>query len=289
MRHLLLAPVALLLAAAPAAAEFRSDRITVTVEGQGPDVVLIPGLTSSPRIWKGTAAAIPGYRYHFVQVQGFAGTAPGGNLAGGVVAPVAEEIARYLREAKLARPAVIGHSMGGTLGMLVAARHPELVGKLMVVDMVPFMGQFFGGPNATPESLKPVVEAMSARTASLSDEDKAKERAAMLATMVKSDTERAGPIEDATKSDSRVVNQAYTELVLLDLRPELAKIKAPTTVAYVNPGTMPVTDAQMDGFYKAAYANLAGAKLVRVPDSFHFIMLDQPQRFQADVKAFLQQ
>lgn len=290
MRHMFLAAaVAFGAVAAPAAAEFKSDRITVTSEGTGPDVILIPGLTSSPRIWKPTAAALPGYRYHFVQVRGFAGTAAGGNAEGAVVHPVADEIARYISEAKLTRPAVIGHSMGGTLGMMIAAHHPDLVGKLMVVDMVPFMGQFFGGPDATPEKLKPFVDQMRARAASLSDADKEKERAAMIATMVKTASERAGPMEDSVTSDAKVVGEAYRELVLLDLRPDLARIKAPTTIVYVKPDMIPITEAQMDLFYKAAYANLAGAMLIRIPDAWHFIMLDQPARFQQEVKAFLGQ
>ena len=38
---------------------------------------------------------------------------------------------------------------------------------------------------------------------------------------------------------------------------------------------------------KAAYAPLNGVKLVRVPDSAHFIMFDNPAFFQAQMKAFL--
>src|SRR3546814_2115520 len=102
-----------------------SSRISVVVQGSGPDVVLIPGLTASRDMWQGTVAAMPGYRYHLVQVAGFAGTPAGGNASGKVVAPVAAEIARYIDEANLRTPALIGHSMGGTLAMMIAARHPR--------------------------------------------------------------------------------------------------------------------------------------------------------------------
>ena len=37
-----------------AMADSTSDRITVTVRGQGPDVVLIPGLASSSAVWDAT-------------------------------------------------------------------------------------------------------------------------------------------------------------------------------------------------------------------------------------------
>ena len=43
----------------------------------------------------------------------------------------------------------------------------------------------------------------------------------------------------------------------------------------------------VDGWYKAAYAGLKGVRLVRVDDSFHFIMVDQPGKFEAQADAFL--
>ena len=73
-RTLILAAVALALAGAPAAAQrFEPTRFSVEVRGQGPDVILIPGLTAGREVWRATAAAVPGYRYHLIQVAGFAG------------------------------------------------------------------------------------------------------------------------------------------------------------------------------------------------------------------------
>jgi pimeloyl-ACP methyl ester carboxylesterase len=56
---------------------FESGRISVVTTGSGPDVVLIPGLATSRDVWRGTIAAVPGYRYHLIQIEGFAGTPPG--------------------------------------------------------------------------------------------------------------------------------------------------------------------------------------------------------------------
>ena len=39
----------------PAATGFRSDRIVVEARGQGPDVILIPGLASTGEVWRRTA------------------------------------------------------------------------------------------------------------------------------------------------------------------------------------------------------------------------------------------
>lgn len=291
MRHLLaaLAPVAMLacIAAPAAAAPFASDRISVTVSGSGPDVILVPGLTSSPRIWTDLTAALPGYRYHLVQVRGFAGTPAGGNQSGEVVARVADEVARYAADQKLTAPALIGHSMGGTIGMMVAARHPGRIGRLMVVDMVPFMGTFIGGPAATVESIRPMAQQITAQMAKAPPEQRRQNAVMTLATMIKTEAARPGPIEDSEKSDPAVVASAYAELMLTDLRPELARIAVPTTVLYVKPPQLPITDQQMASFYETQFAGISGVKLVQVPDSYHFIMLDQPQRFREDVKAFL--
>jgi pimeloyl-ACP methyl ester carboxylesterase len=285
----LLLAAAVLVAAHPALAAFKSDRISVTTEGYGPDVVLIHGLASSPRVWKGVVGAVPGYRYHLVQIAGMSGAPAGGNTQGAVVAPVAEEIARYIGEEKLEAPALIGHSMGGTIGLMVAARHPQRVSKLMVVDMVPFMGAMFGGPTATADSVRPIADAMRARSAKATPEERDRERKATLTSMIKNPSERAGPIEDSLSSDPNAVGNAFAELIVTDLRPELSAIKAPTTILYVTPQGAPFTDAQMDGFYTASYASLAGVKLERVPNSAHFIMLDAPDAFAGRVKAFLEQ
>src|SRR5688572_33472954 len=106
-------------ASAAAARPFAPTRFSVQVAGSGPDVILIPGLAGSREVWRGTAAGVPGYRYHFVQVAGFAGAPARGNAKGQVVRPLAEEIARYIAANRLDRPALVGHSMGGSVAMMV--------------------------------------------------------------------------------------------------------------------------------------------------------------------------
>ena len=268
-------------------APFESTRITVRTEGSGPDVVLIPGLNSSPRAWASTVAALPGYRYHLVQVSGFAGQPVGGNKEGDVAAPVAEEIARYIKEAGLKQPAVIGHSMGGTMGMMLAARHPKVLSRLMVVDMYPYLGTFFAGPGAPPEKVEAVANATMAGIRNATPEQRSANTAATIAGMVNTESMRAGAIADSAASDPDVSSRAYRELIVTNLIPELSKITKPVTVLYVQPKSVPIPAEQFDYVYKTAYAPVKSLTLKRIPDSDHFIMWDQPQRFQSEVKAFL--
>ena len=266
---------------------FTSSRIAVTAKGSGPDVILVPGMTSSPSAWRGIEEALPGYRFHFVQVKGFAGTPAEANADGVVIAPVADEIARYVREQGLAKPAVVGHSMGGTVGLMIAARHGDAISKLMVVDQLAFLGAIYGPPGTTSESVRPTADKLRDNMANAPKEEFEKRVETMTTAMVRSDVQRPLVLADAKASDRRTVANAFHELIVTDLRPELGGVPVPVTVLYVNPAGVPLTDEQIDAVYKAGYAGLKDVKLVSIPDSAHFIMSDNPERFQAELKSFL--
>jgi pimeloyl-ACP methyl ester carboxylesterase len=271
-------------------ADFASDRLHVRIDGEagGRDIILIPGLSSSPEVWDGTVAHLgAGWRVHRIHIQGFAGAPVEGNGTGPVAAPVAEEIARYITENHLDHPIVVGHSMGGTIGMMLAARHPDLVGKLMVVDMVPFMGAMFGAPGATAESVAATADMVGNGMASASPADYQARAAASVTGMINTESKRAGPLNDTATSDQQVAAHSMRELIATDLRPELSKIAAPTEVLYAKFNDARMTPEITDGIYRASFANLPGAKLQRVDDSAHFIMLDQPEAFYSALDAFV--
>jgi pimeloyl-ACP methyl ester carboxylesterase len=226
-------------------------------------------------MWKGLVAAVPGYRYHLVQVAGFAGAPAGGNASGEVVGPVAEEIARYIEESGLRAPALIGHSMGGTLAMMIAIRHPADVGRLMVVDMLPQPAGLLG---ATAEGIRPLADALSNVLTSMPGGRR------LLDSLIGGFGGGGG----AAGSDSGVVARATHELALVDLRPELPRIRAPMTVVFaVPPAGGGIDPASVVRDFRAAYATAPTARLVPVANSGHMIMYDQPARFREAVRAFL--
>ena len=275
-------------ASAPAPA-FQSDRITVEVVGDGPDVVLIPGLSSSPTAWRSTVAAVPGYRYHLIQVKGFAGVAPEGNATGPVLLPVAEEIARYIAERGLHQPALVGHSMGGSLAMAVATRHPDAVGRLMVVDMLPFLGVMFGGPSATPQSVEPVAQQVRQGMAGTPPEAYRTQATQAVSAMVRNDTLRPLAVADSIASDQAVSAQAMYDLITTSFSADLDKFKGPFRVLWVVPAGAPISQEMLAMGYRAAYAPAPQATVEYIPDSAHFIMWDAPDRFQSELRTFLTQ
>ena len=90
--------------AAAAQAPFAPTRFSVRVVGQGPDVILIPGLTAGPEVWASTVAAMPGHRFHLIHVAGFAGAPAGGNARGAVVSPLADALASVPGEPQCRAP-----------------------------------------------------------------------------------------------------------------------------------------------------------------------------------------
>ena len=139
----------------PAPPPFASDRIAVEVHGSGPDVVLIPGLSSSPAGLGRDDRGGAGLSLPCRPRRRLRRRPAGANAAGPVLAPVAEEIARYISEAHLDHPAIVGHSMGGSWAMMVAGRHPELAGKVMVVDMLPVPRRDVRRPGRDPRQHPP--------------------------------------------------------------------------------------------------------------------------------------
>lgn len=263
-------------AATQAAAPFAPTRFSVVVKGSGPDVILIPGLTASRDIWSGTVAAVPGYRYHLVQVAGFAGSSARGNASGAVVAPVAEEIARYIAAKGLNKPAIVGHSMGGTIATMLAARHPSKVGRAMVVDILPqpagIIGSSAAGVRGLAESLRGLTATPRGRR------------------LVESVMGMFGNDQADGRSDADVVARATHELAVTDLTPELRRILAPLTIVYATPRRTDTVDpAQVSRIYRAAYSTARTARFVPVANSGHMIMYEQPRVFQAALKSFLAQ
>ena len=263
-----------------------SDRITVTVRGKGPDVVLVPGLATSSAVWDATAKHFEDrYRLHIVQVAGFGGSPSRANSKGAVIQPTVDAIDAYIKTNSLKSPKVIGHSLGGLMGMMLAIQHPEDVDKLMVVDSLPFFGVLSGATDATNAALQ--ATAMRDYLLAETQEAYAQGEKQFLRTLVKSPEGWKLATDWAIASDKSVVARAMYEDMTTDLRPELHKIKAPVTMLYPWDSQSGFPREATDKLYRENFSALPNAKVLRIDGSFHFIMLDQPAQFAVQVDAFL--
>ncbi|MEQ1781606.1 MAG: alpha/beta hydrolase [Hyphomonadaceae bacterium] len=261
------------------------QRFTATVTGQGPDVILIPGLASSGDVWDATVKQLsPTHRVHVIQVSGFAGAPAGANAEGEVIKPLAAEIAAYA--AKLDHPAIIGHSIGGLMALEIAAAKPDSLSRVMVVDALPFYSLLYG-PTATAEAALPFAEQARTQILAMPDDKFAAAQTQTMAMMSNTEATRPTLVDWSVRSDRHVMAQAMYDAMIDDARPLLPAIKAPVTVLYAWDATMGQPQELADDTFQGAYAGLPTAKLTRIDGSFHFIMLDQPAAFAAAVTAFL--
>lgn len=271
--------------AAPAAsAEERLPHISVTTMGKGSPVILIPGLSSPRAVWDGVAPAIAaGHKVVLVQVNGFAGDAPGANLSPGVIDGAVSDLHGYIQAHKLAGAKVVGHSLGGLVALDLAKAHSSDASALLIVDALPYVGDIFL-PGVTVTQVEPKARAMRDQMVA----SYGKPAADALRTASSMAVTPAAQAKIATwmaNSDSRVAGEAMYEDMTLDLRPALAAIKTPITLVYPTSGATP--KATTDAFYRSEYAKAPAITYVPIADSGHFVMLDQPNRFAEAVLAFV--
>lgn len=271
-------------AAAASTAEVRMDHISVTETGKGSPVILIPGLSSPRAVWDGVAPELAKtHRVILVQVNGFAGDDAGANLKPGVLDGIVGDLHGYIAKHKLQGAAVVGHSMGGLVGLMLAKAQPGDVGKLMIVDSLPWYGMLFG-PSATVDAVKPQAAAMRDRFAASYGKPDAAANQAMAARFALRPDAQAKVADWMGKTDVRVSAEAMYEDMITDLRGDMGKIATPITMLYPTSAALP--KAVAEPLYTAAYKDAPHATLVEVPDSAHFIMLDQPAVFLKAVTAF---
>jgi pimeloyl-ACP methyl ester carboxylesterase len=280
---LLVAPVH-----AQAPAKFVPTRFTVTDAGTAgkPDVVLIPGLASSSAVWDAEAKLLaPNYRLHVVQVDGFAGAPVGGNAAGPMLPGIVEELHGYIVTAGI-HPAVVGHSLGGLLALMLADKYPADVRKMVIVDTLPFYGLVFN-PAATVENVAPQAKVVGDQMLALPADQFAQMQPVMVTSMVKDEAGQKAVAASSIASDRKVFVGAMMEDLQTDLRPDLAKIQTPMLLVYPYDPTLQKDEAAYDATYKDSYAGKPNLTMVRVDGSRHFIMYDQPAKLDAAVEGFL--
>jgi pimeloyl-ACP methyl ester carboxylesterase len=270
----------------PAAPTRFSVVVQGVANGKGIDVLLIPGLSSSRDVYATEAKLLTAnYRLHLVQIAGFAGAPAGPNATGPILTPVVEQLHQYIVTNKLQHPAVIGHSMGGLLALMLAQAHPEDVSKLLIIDTLPFYGLVFNSA-ATVDMVLPQAQAMHDQLLQMPADQFAASQPLFTGRLVK-DPEGARQVSASSiASDRTVFVNAMLEDLETDIRPQLSGIKTPATLLYPYEAAQgPVVD--VTALYANAYATMPNIHLIRIEDSRHFIMYDQPAAFDKAVQAFL--
>ena len=268
---------------------WEGELFTVRAEGRGVrDVIFVHGLATSPECWEEAPARLgPGVRFHFPHMRGFAGLAPSGfRQPGNFLKPAADAMAAYIRAHCHGPAAVVGHSMGGIAGLILARDHPDVVGRLMVVDVPAFFSVLIN-PFASPSNMAALAEhsRRSYAEKSLAQLEEDLRRATQKLVVDSGQLERI--VRWGIASDQATTADVMAEVMVTDLRSDLGRIEAPVDVVYAWDKTGHATKAGIDQVYASAYQGLVNGRRLRIDHARHYVMFDQPDVFYDAVRKWL--
>ncbi len=239
----------------------------VRIEGEGEAIFYFPGFSIGGSIFQETISQLEVKgQHHIFTFAGFDGLKP---IAMPWYSTIKEEIGSYIQEQKLEDITIIGHSMGGNLALDLAMAFPSKITKLVIIDALPCMRAVMM-PGVPAEALQ--YESPFNKQVLDMDDDGFKGYAMNMAANMTKDSVGVTKILDwILKADRKTYVYGYTDLLKIDARPGLDKIKADCLILVA---PEPFGEAMVLKNINSQYQNLA-IKSVRVaPKSRHFIMYD---------------
>ncbi|MEQ1784811.1 MAG: alpha/beta hydrolase [Hyphomonadaceae bacterium] len=263
------------------------ELFTVSVEGAGRGVVFIHGLGASPECWEEAGELLPGVRKHTIHMRGFAGLAPSAfRDPMNFMKPTADALAGYIRTLKAGPVAVVGHSMGGIVALMLARDHADVVDRLMVVD-VPAYFSVLINPFATASSMAPFAQHSRRSYVERSKLDLHEDIRRTTEKLVRDPGHMERIVKWGVTSDRQTTADVMAEVMVTDLRGDLQRIVAPVDVIYTWDRTTPASKLGLDQVYASSYAGLRDGRRHRIDDARHYVMFDQPAAFYGAVETWL--
>jgi len=263
-------------------------KVQVEVVGKGRPLLMIPGLNSSAEVWRETCLALKDVQCHLVQLPGFAGTAPADPRPAGFLPAMRAQLLAYLHGQHLGPVVVVGHSLGGLLGLQMAQAEPKAVSALVVVDALPFLPAA-RDPNATADSVRPMAEQLRKGMLAADAAQWQAQLKAGLPGMTRDPQRQAELGRWGESSDRQTTADAMHAVMTTDVRDSIASINAPTLVLGSWAGYQPMggTEASTRAVFQAQYAKLHDVQIAMSAQGFHFLMWDDPSWLRGQVQAFL--
>lgn len=261
---------------------------TVQVVGKGRPMLLLPGLTCPGAVWDETVARYQRqYQCHIISLAGFGGTAAPSST-NQLLQNVRDQLLAYIKTQKLSKPVVVGHSLGGFMGLWLSATQPEAIGPLVIVDSLPFLAAV-QNPAQTADGAKPMAEGMRKQMAS--GKMGMPQARQMSATMMQDTARITQTARWSVASDPATVAQAMYDLFTTDLRQDIARVQQPVLVlgawaAYKAYGS---TKESTRAVFEQQYAKLPQHRIEMSEAGRHFLMYDDTAWFFQLTDAFLQQ
>ena len=260
------------------------DTLRVVQYGNsGSPIIFIPGLASGGWAFASSVKRFaPNHVVYVVTLAGFDGMAAPAQKDGYIDLADAE-LEKLIRTRHLDHPILIGHSLGGTLALLFATAHSDLIGGIVTIDGLPV---FPGTENMPTSRRSDMGIAARARVDTSSPDAFARQQmeyAKTSAVMHEDTADTLAPM--LARSDPEAVAQYLGEDLTLDFRAALPDIKVPVLlITPYNPAdgqrmNPPHTQADKVAYYRTLMQGTPQLEVVAITPARHFVMFDQPEAF----------
>ncbi len=265
-----------------------SQKLAVQVTGQGPDIILIPGLASSGEVWDDTVVKLAkNHTCHVLTLPGFAGNDPV-DIRSGFIPAMDSLIADYIRTLN-GKVILIGHSLGGFLSLHLTKALPDKVSKTIIVDSFPFYSAAFN-PAATEELMKPQAQMLREMMQEMTEADFKVQQEAGMRAMTADSTKIPLLLQWSLDSDRASFAQAFYDIMTMDFRGKLSSIDTPILVlgSWYAGKEYGQTEESVRAHFESQYRLAPQATVKMAPNARHFIMWDNPEWYMQQLLGFIQ-
>lgn len=244
--------------------------------GQGDPIVILHGLFGTLDNWQTIAKALAETHTVYIVDQRNHGRSP--HFSTMSYALMAEDLKEFMESHWIFKAHIIGHSMGGKTAMQFAADHPEMVDKLVIVDI---------GPQAYPGGHQEIFDALFALD--LKKLDSRKEAAALLKPKIPDAGVRQFLLKNLTRDKSNgyrwkmnlpVIYENYND-ILRAIEPD---VHFERKTLFIRGGKSNYIRDQDIPVIKSKYPS---AKVTTIEKAGHWVHAEAPEAFLQAVQAFL--
>ncbi|RXJ52477.1 alpha/beta fold hydrolase [Gelidibacter gilvus] len=253
----------------------------VAIVGTGDPILFFPGFTCPGEVWEDVVKELS--KNHTCHVFTFAGFGTVPAIEKPWLPKIKEGISQYISENQLENATIVGHSLGGTLGLWLASDSRFDFKEIIVVDALASTGALMI-PNFDSETI--VYDNPFNQSLLTMDDDNFEIMATQMASGMALNKDKHDQIRSwILQTDRETYVYGFTDLLKLDLRETISKITVPVTILAA---TQPYGEAAVRTIYEEQYKNLKTYTIKYAPDAAHFIMYDQPDWLLKNISEALQ-
>lgn len=241
------------------------------------NIIFLAGLGTSSEVWNETMEVLcKSKTCYAISFSGFAGNKAQTNPD---LTLWESHLVKFIKDKKIKKPIVVGHSLGGTLALKIAADHPDIISKLIVIDAFPSPSALFNPSFKSQENIDcaPLINQFT----SMDDKQFYNFQKTSISQMVLDKTRMETILGWFVKSDRKTFGKIYCEFLNIDLRKILSQIKCPSLILLQPAFKSKETDV------KAQYSALKNANIKYADKGLHFIMYDDEDWFIKSLQSFL--